>query len=221
MTKKDQSLNISFIFTMCITQAKLLKLSISSSVKEGCPNPRVAGGSSEIMHVKCSAQCLTHRNGILPNFTVLQLCDWGAVTIVSVFQMRKLRLSEAKCLVQRTQASLYQSTYPRVSIPAKRNKRKFTWWGEIHRHGGAVLIHICIGDIMGPNKIECIQLYRKTNVEKHPLKGKARKPWVAAMQKWSTFVLRFSFIISFLNLLQKLVSSQCLFREWTPHNFSV
>ena len=47
-----------------------------------------------------------------------------------------------------------------------------TWGGEVHSHGGAVLIHICIGDVMGPNEIDCVQRDRKTNVEKHPLQSK-------------------------------------------------
>lgn len=48
-----------------------------------------------------------------------------------------------------------------------------TWGGEVHSHGGTVLIHICIGDVMGPNEIDCVQLDRKTNVGKRPLQSKA------------------------------------------------
>lgn len=51
--KKDQSLNVSFTFTVCVRQGKLLKLSISSSVKQGYLNLRVVGGLSEMIYVKC------------------------------------------------------------------------------------------------------------------------------------------------------------------------
>lgn len=56
LTNKDQSLNSSFTFTACKTQAKFLKLSISPSVKQGYPSLRVVGGLSEMVHVKCPAQ---------------------------------------------------------------------------------------------------------------------------------------------------------------------
>ena len=48
----------------------------------------------------------------------------------------------------------------------------YTWGGEVHSHGGAVLIHICIRDVMGSNEIDWVQLDRKTNVGKRPLQSK-------------------------------------------------
>lgn len=49
----------------------------------------------------------------------------------------------------------------------------FTWRGEVHRQRRAVFIHVSIGDVMGPDEIDCVQLHGKAYVGEGPLQSKA------------------------------------------------
>lgn len=49
----------------------------------------------------------------------------------------------------------------------------FTWRGEVHRQRRAVFIHVSIGDVMGPDEIDCAQLHGKAYVGEGPLQSKA------------------------------------------------
>ena len=157
----------------CVCTPGQVTWEVSSPVKQGYPNLGVVRGLSDMMHVKCSAQYPPHRNGLFPKFTSSPLSG-GTVTTVSMFQdlTRPNTLSRVPrplCTKHHTQSKHLRKT----------EEWGFTWWGEIHRQEGAVFIHICIGNIMGSDEVECAQLYRKANVGKHPLKGKARISWIS------------------------------------------
>lgn len=49
----------------------------------------------------------------------------------------------------------------------------FTWRGEVHRQRRAVFIHVSIGDVMGPDEIDCAQLHGKAYIGEGPLQSKA------------------------------------------------
>lgn len=51
----------------------------------------------------------------------------------------------------------------------------FTWRGEVHRQRRAVFIHVSIGDVMGPNEIDCAQLHGKAHIGEGPLQSKAEQ----------------------------------------------
>lgn len=53
-------------------------------------------------------------------------------------------------------------------------RRTFTWRGEVHRQRRAVLVHVSIGDVMGPDEIERAQLHREAGIGEDPLQNKAR-----------------------------------------------